>query len=64
MANNKNIILRDLPSVNKIMENIFPEKYKLPYNLILRTVRESISDFRKDSRHIIQIGHESEKGWR
>ena len=43
-----NQLLRNLPSVNKIIESINPIQYNLPYSLILKTVRNYISDFRKD----------------
>ena len=46
MTNSKNETLRNIPSVNKIIENINPEKYNLPYNLILKIVRSSITDFK------------------
>ena len=42
-----NQILRDLPSVNKIIEGLNPQDYNLPYSIILKTVRNCISDFRK-----------------
>jgi len=47
MVDSTNQILSDLPSVNKIMETINPKKYKLPYNIILKTVRNCVADFRK-----------------
>ena len=43
-----NQLLRNLPSVNEIIESINPIQYNLPYRLILKTVRNCISEFRKD----------------
>ncbi len=47
MPDTINQTLRDLPSVNKIIEEINPQEYNLPYSIILKTVRNCISDFRK-----------------
>lgn len=47
MSNLINQLLRDLPSVNKIMEDISPQDFQLPYTLILKTVRGCVAEFRK-----------------
>jgi L-seryl-tRNA(Ser) seleniumtransferase len=46
MDNNK--ILRNLPSVNDILDSIDAIKYNLPYRLILKIIRKSISEFRNE----------------
>ena len=40
--------LRNLPSVNDILDSINAIQYNLPYRLILKTIRQSISEFRSE----------------
>ena len=44
---NINTILKEIPSVNKLIEEINPKEYNLPYQIILRVVRKNISKMRK-----------------
>ncbi|MAJ43263.1 MAG: L-seryl-tRNA(Sec) selenium transferase [Candidatus Marinimicrobia bacterium] len=48
MSKSINQTLRELPSVNKIIEEINPRNYYLPYSIIIKTVRNCIAEFRKD----------------
>ena len=47
MPNKINQILRELPSVNKIIEGLSSQELNLPYSIILETVRDCVADFRK-----------------
>ena len=44
---NINTILKEIPSVNRLIEEINPKEYNLPYPIILRVVRKNISRMRK-----------------
>ena len=44
---NINSILKEIPSVNRLIEEINPKEYNLPYPIILRVVRKNISKMRK-----------------
>ena len=44
---NINSILKEIPSVNRLIEEINPKEYNLPYPIILGVVRKNISKMRK-----------------